>query len=177
MTLIVSFGNVYRGKELWMVFIENGTCWNILLWEHNYIESFLNLQLVWKHNFWLIKGFIYEIHFSELSIILQCIVCMVYWQPFKVRVKLFYVRIPKGTRYKTFTICCNSVAFQCILTTEGKKIILSPNQGLFILPVFLQCCILELLMYSHIKTVTERAAKAWQVILEQKKRYVIRYLA
>lgn len=98
-------------------------------------------------------------HFSELSIILQCVVCMVYWQPFKARVKPFYVRMSEVTRYNTFNICCNSAAFQCILTTEGKKITLSTNQGLFILPVFLQCCILKLPIYSNILTVTERAAK------------------
>lgn len=77
---------------------------------------------------------------------------MVYQQPFSIRVKLFYLRISKGKRYNTFNICCNSVAFQYILITEGKKITLSTNPGLFILPTFLQCCIFELPIYSSTKT-------------------------
>lgn len=94
-----------------------------------------------------------------LSIILKCAVCIVYQQPFKVREKLYYTKIPKGRRYKTLNVCCNSVAFQCILAAKGKKITPSTNQGLFILPVYLQCCILELPLYSNIQTVAEKAAK------------------
>lgn len=100
-----------------MVFIENSTFWKILLWEHNDTESFLSLQFEWKHNFWVVKGFIYEMHFSELNIILQCAVS----SAIQVQNKVFYRKISKGTRYNTSDLFWNTVAFQYFLTTEVKK--------------------------------------------------------
>lgn len=66
-----------------------------------------------------------------LSIILKCAVCIVYRQPFKVREKLYYTKIPKGRRYKTLNVSCNSVAFQCILAAGGKKITEHKSRSLY----------------------------------------------
>lgn len=78
---------------------------------------FLEFTVWMKAQLWLVKGFIYEMHFSELNIILQCAV----FSAIQVQNKVFYRKISKGTRDNTSNLFWNTVAFQYFLTTEGKK--------------------------------------------------------